>query len=105
MENKISVCFNKEKDSFVLDISQPDLNGLIHLIIENHYDVSVENVTVTCDDEEAFDCETFKNMLVEVHEEFVLDIDNFFDNIKKDIETYYDDEELSKYIIDVISKE
>lgn len=47
---------------------------------------------------EGFDSEEFKEILITVHEEFKGELDLFFENIKKDITTYYDDE-LSAEII------
>ncbi len=46
-----------------------------------------------------FDKEEFLEILVNVHEEFVQEIEKFYENIQKDIKTYYSDEELSEIII------
>lgn len=105
MENKVLVSFLKENDCFELDINQPDLSGLIHLILKKHIVVTADNISVTCDDEDDFDCELFKDMLIEVHDEFSAEIDTFYKNIKIDISTYYNDEKLSEQIISELLKE
>ena len=43
-------------------------------------------------------------MLIEVHQDFCEEIDKFYENIDKEIRTYYEDEELSKHIIEKIKE-
>ena len=51
-----------------------------------------------------FDKEEFLQMLIEVHQDFCEEIDKFYKNIDKEIRTYYEDEELSKHIIEKIKE-
>ena len=68
------------------------------MIVAEHLLVTKENMEITTENQE-FDKEEFMNMLIEVHEEFNEEVDNFFDNIQSEINTYYSDEELSMEII------
>ena len=98
MENKLVVKFIGEDKEVDLDIDQPDLANLIHLIVAEHLLVTKDNVEISTENTE-FDKEEFLNMLIEVHEEFNKEIDTFFENIQNEINTYYSDEELSMEII------
>lgn len=101
MENKINILFKKEDKSIEIDIQQPDLSNLIHRIVAEHLLVSEDNIEISTD-ESNFDKEEFKELLIEVHEDFCEEINKFYENIDKEICTYYKDEELSKHIIEKI---
>lgn len=103
MENKIKIIFAQEKKEIVIDIEQPDLANLIHRIVSEHLDVSKDNLSIETDNNE-FDKEEFKELLIEVHDEFCNEIDLFYENIQSEIKTYYDDEELSKIVIERIKE-
>ena len=98
MENKIEIKFLKENTTIDIDIQQPDLAGLVRKIIAKHLDVSMENMKMSSTNEQ-FDTDEFSKLLIEVHEEYRCEIDSFFENIEREIRTYYNDEELSKHII------
>lgn len=98
MENKLIIKFIGEDKEIDLDIDQPDLANLIHIVVAEHLAVTKDNVEVSTENTE-FDKEEFLNMLIEVHEEFNKEIDTFFQNIQSEINTYYSDEELSMEII------
>lgn len=101
MENKINVLFVKENINIQIDIQQPDLANLVHRIIGEHLLVSRENIEILTENDR-FDKEEFLELLIEVHEDFCEEIDKFYENIDKEICTYYKDEELSKHIIEKI---
>lgn len=101
MENKINILFVKENINIQIDIQQPDLANLIHKIVAEHLLVSKENIEIFSDNS-SFDKEEFLELLIEVHEDFCEEIDMFYENIDKEICTYYKDEELSKHIIEKI---
>lgn len=101
MENKISVLFVNENINIQIDIQQPDLANLVRRIIGEHLLVSRENIEISTENDR-FDKEEFLELLIEVHEDFGEEIDKFYENIDKEICTYYKDEELSKHIIEKI---
>lgn len=101
MENKINILFKKEDISIEIGIQQPDLANLVHRIVAEHLLVSKDNIEIFTD-ESNFDKEEFLELLIEVHEDFCEEIDKFYENIDKEICTYYKDEELSKHIIEKI---
>ena len=101
MENKIQITFINEKINIEIDIQQPDLANLVHRIIAEHLLVTSDNLRITTD-EENFDKEEFRDLLIDVHKDFCEEIEKFYDNIQNEISTYYNDEELSKKIIDSI---
>ena len=101
MENRVELRFHKEGKLIELDIQQPDLANLIHRIIADHLTVSKENVEITTNNDK-FDAEEFLELLIDVHEEFSEEIDKFYENINTEICTYYNDAELSEYIINEI---
>lgn len=103
MENRINILFIKEDINIAIDIQQPDLSNLIHKIIGEHLSVSRENIKISTENEN-FDKEEFLDLLIEVHGEFCDEIDKFYENINKEIITYYRDEELSKHIIEKIKE-
>ena len=103
MENRINILFIKEDINIAIDIQQPDLSNLIHKIIGEHLSVSRENIKISTENEN-FDKEEFLDLLIEVHGEFYDEIDKFYENINKEIITYYEDEELSKHIIEKIKE-
>ena len=77
---------------------QPDLAKLIHEIVAYNLHVTKENIDISTENKE-FDKDEFLDILINVHEEFMLEIEQFYQNIQQDISTYYSDEELSKIII------
>ncbi len=101
MENKIKIVFRKEEIEIELDINQPDLANLVHRIIAEHLQVSKENIDMKSDNNN-FDKEEFLELLIEVNDDFIEEIDKFYENIEQEIVTYYNDEELSEHIIDKI---
>lgn len=101
MENKIEILFKKENKTIVLDIKQPDLAHMVHTIIAEHLDVSKDNLVISSN-EDNFDKEEFLDLLIEVHGEFCVEINKFYENIENEISTYYNDEELSETIINKI---
>lgn len=98
MENNLNIKFKQENLDINISILQPDLAKLIHEIVANNLCVTKENVEISTENSE-FDKEEFLEILVNVHEEFVQEIEKFYENIQKDIKTYYSDEELSEIII------
>lgn len=98
MENDLIIKFKQENLDISINILQPDLANLIHEIVANNLSVTKENVEISTENSE-FDKEEFLEILVNVHEEFVQEIEKFYSNIQKDIKTYYSDEELSEMII------
>lgn len=98
MENNLNIKFKQENVDININILQPDLAKLIHEIVANNLNVTKENVEISTENLE-FDKEEFLEILVSVHEEFVQEIEKFYNNIQKDIKTYYSDEELSEIII------
>lgn len=98
MENKILIKFLQEKKQLEIDISQPDLSALIHMIVSEHLLVNKENIEIETNNK-CFDKEEFRDVIIEVHEEFSEEIEEFFENIKKEIRTYYEDDELSEEVI------
>jgi hypothetical protein len=101
MENKVNIIFKKENVNVEINIRQPDLANLVHRIVAEHLMVSKDNIEISSD-EENFDKEEFLELLIEVHEDFCEEINKFYENIDKDICTYYKDEDLSKHIIEKI---
>ena len=103
MENRIVVKFRNEDIELTIDYDEPDFTFFIQTVIRNHLNVSAENISIECNIDD-FDCNEFKEILIEVHNEFKGEIDQFFQNIRSEIRTYYDSESLSEYIIDYIKK-
>ena len=95
MENRIVVKFHNEDMELIIDYDEPDFTFFIQTVIRNHLNVSAENISIECNIDD-FDCNEFKEILIE--------IDQFFQNIRSEIRTYYDSESLSEYIIDYIKK-
>ncbi len=98
MENDLCIKFKEEDKDIIINILQPDLANLIHEIVANNLKVTKENIEINTENTE-FDKDEFLEILVNVHEEFVQEINKFYNNIQRDIKTYYSDEELSKMII------
>ena len=98
MENNLYIKFKEEDVDVIINILQPDLANLIHEIVMKNLKVTKENTEVSTENSE-FDKEEFLEILINVHEEFVQEIERFYSNIQNDIKTYYSDEELSKKII------
>lgn len=99
MENNLLIRFKEENKEITIDILQPDLAKLIHAIVAEQLNVSKENIQINTENGE-FDKEEFLDILISVHEEFSQEIDKFYNNIKKDIQTYYSYDELGDIIID-----
>lgn len=102
MENNIKINFIKENTDILLNIEQPDLTNLIKNIISKHLEVTKENIKVDADD--TFDIDEFINLILSVHEEFREEIDKFYENINREITTYYEDDVLAKHIIEELKK-
>lgn len=98
MENDLCIKFKEENVDITINILQPDLASLIHQIVANDLKVTKENIEISTENVE-FDKEEFLEILINVHEEFAQEIEKFYNNIQRDIKTYYSDEELSKMII------
>lgn len=98
MENDLNIKFKQENLDININILQPDLAKLIHEIVANNLNVTKENVEISTENLE-FDKEEFLEILINVHEEFVQEIEKFYGNIQNDIKTYYSNEELSEMII------
>lgn len=103
MENDLNIRFIKEEINIPINILQPDLAKLIHDIVAKHLYVSKENIEISTENSD-FDKDDFLEILINVHEEFVEEIEKFYRNIEKDIKTYYSDEELSEIIIQKIKE-
>ena len=103
MENDLNIRFIKENINITINILQPDLAKLIHEIVAENLHVSKENIEISTENSD-FDKDDFLEILINVHEEFVEEIEKFYRNIEKDIKTYYSDEELSEIIIQKISE-
>lgn len=104
MENNIKIIFQNEDREILLNILQPDLAQVIHIIVSENLVVSKENVLIESDNQE-FDKDEFLDILVTVYDEFSEEISKFFVNIKEEIKTYYESEELSEEIIKRIKNE
>lgn len=102
MENNIKIHFIKENTDILLNIEQPDLTNLIKNIVSKHLEVTKENLEIDAID--SFDIEEFSNLIVSVNEEFREEIDKFYENINREITTYYEDEVLAKHIIEELKK-
>ena len=104
MENNIKIIFQNEDREILLNILQPDLAQVIHIIVSENLVVSKENVLIESDNQE-FDKDEFLDILVTVYDEFSEEISKFFVNIKEELKTYYESEELSEEIIKRIKNE
>ena len=104
MENNIKIIFQNEDREILLNILQPDLAQVIHIIVSENLVVSKENILIESDNQE-FDKDEFLDILVTVYDEFSEEISKFFVNIKEEIKTYYESEELSEEIIKRIKNE
>ena len=102
MENKINIHFNQENTDVELDFEQPDLSLFVKKVLSEHLNVTNSNIIITST-VESFDTKEFAEILVAVHEEFEEELNLFFENIEKDVSTYYDDN-LSKEIISRIKE-
>lgn len=98
MENSIHFQFINEDQSFDLDYDQPNLTELVRFIIQNALSVSQENLRIECS-VDGFDCDEFRNILIEVNDEFKDELQQFYKNIKTEINTYYEDEKLADAVI------
>ena len=76
MENDLIIRFEKEDRKIVVNISQPDLAQLIHVIVAERLNVSKENIEISTENGE-FDKEEFQEILISVHEEFSQEIEKF----------------------------
>jgi hypothetical protein len=104
MENDLIIRFEKEDRKIVVNISQPDLAQLIHVIVAERLNVSKENIEISTENGE-FDKEEFQEILISVHEEFSQEIEKFYDNIQRDIKTYYSYEDLGDIIIQKLKQD
>ena len=69
MENNIKIIFQNEDREILLNILQPDLAQVIHIIVSENLVVSKENVLIESDNQE-FDKDEFLDILVTVYDEF-----------------------------------
>lgn len=104
MENDLNIYFVKENEMVTVNIQQPDLAKLINSIVSKNLSVVKGNLKIETGNKE-FDKEEFEGILINAHEEFAEEINRFYDNIKNDINTYYDDDDLSETIITRIRNE
>lgn len=104
MDNKIKIIFKKEEKEIDLDITNPDLAMLVHAVITEKLEMTKENVDITTKIEN-FDTDELLDIFICAHEEFCDEIEKFYTNIKKEIKTYYDDDELSEVIINKIRQD
>lgn len=104
MDNKIKIIFKKEEREIDLDITNPDLAMLVHAVITEQLEMTKENVDITTKIDN-FDTEELLDIFVCAHEEFCDEIEKFYTNIKKEVKTYYDDDELSEVIINKIRQD
>lgn len=103
MENKITIHFIAEDIDIELDFEQPDLSMFVKKVLSNHLKVTEDNLQITST-VNAFDTKEFLTIFTSVHEEFEAELDLFFENIEKEISTYYDDDlstEIIKRIKDI----
>lgn len=103
MENKINIHFNQENTDVELDFEQPDLSLFVKKVLSEHLSVTNSNIIITST-VDSFDTKEFAEILVSVHEEFEEELSLFFQNIEKDVSTYYDDDNLSEEIISRIKE-
>lgn len=104
MENDLMIKFKQEEVDITINILQPDLAELVHKIVADNLCVTKDNIKIITQNLE-FDKEEFIDILINVHEEFVEEIDIFYSNIQRDIKTYYSDDELSEMIIQELKGE
>lgn len=105
--NKAIFSFMKEDKKFELNLDSPNFSEFVKNIILNNYEVTDENIKVELEknDDNKIDIDELKSIVIEIHKEYFDEIGKFYENIKKEIKTYYsDDEELIKYIQEYIEK-
>ena len=98
MENKINLKFRNEDLEYDLDYDQPNLTELVRFIIQNGISVSQDNLVIESN-VAGFDCNEFRDILIEVNDEFKEELQQFYTNIKTEITTYYEDDKLAEAII------
>ena len=106
MESNIAVfSFIKENKQIKLDLDAPNFSEFVKKIIINNYEVSNDNISVELEksDNESIDLETLKSIVIEVHQNYFKEINKFYENIDKELQTYYsDDDELIRVIKEYI---
>lgn len=111
MESNIVIfSFAKENKCIELELDAPNFSEFVKKIIIGNYEVSDDNISVVFKgpDNKNIDIETLKSIVIEVHQSYFEELNKFYENINKELMTYYsDDEELIKTIeeyIQTISK-
>ena len=105
-ENNICVfTFVKEKQEISLNLDSPNFSEFVKEILENNYDISEENITVSCDDNSEIDTEALKTMLINIHDDYKEELETFFTNITNDISTYADESGISEKLNTYLTEE
>ena len=105
-ENNVAVFkFNKENKILELNLDVPNFSEFVNQIVINNYDASEDNLEVTLKSNKAdgIDVNELKNIVIEIHKQYLDEISMFYNNINKEIKTYYSDDteliyEIKKYI-------
>lgn len=112
MENNIVIFkFLKENEELSLNLDSPNFSEFVKNMINKNYNVSEENIsTYTLNDNKHIDIDSLKSIVIEVHEKYMKDLDEFYKNIETEISTYYDDEdkllnEIEEYVRQEKSKD
>lgn len=112
MENNIVIFkFLKEHEELALNLDSPNFSDFVKNIINKNYVVSEENISIyTHNDDKNIDIDSLKCIVIEVHEKYMKDLDEFYKNIETEISTYYDDEdkllnEIEEYVRQEKSKD
>lgn len=85
--------FKKENADVSLDLKSPNFSEFVKILIQKNYVVTKENVDVSCDNKEV-DIESLKDIVVDVHKIYGEQLALFYRNIKKEITTFYGDNEV-----------
>lgn len=106
MESNIAIfSFIKENQQLELELDAPNFSEFVKKIIINNYEVSDDNISVELkkSDNENIDLETLKSIVIEVHQGYSEEIKQFYENVDKELQTYYfDDDELIKVVKEYI---
>ena len=106
MESNIAIfSFIKENQQLELELDAPNFSEFVKKIIINNYEVSDDNISVELkkSDNENIDLETLKSIVIEVHQGYSEEINQFYENVDKELQTYYfDADELIKVVKEYI---